>query len=192
LSPKGSGISNICRITEQLQGLVDASKEAPAETKRYYGMYVLLVFAVDRLQTHFITEIDEHFLPRIAGHEKEAVRHVADAQAQIKGGGPREQLEANISGNNRSIEACRLLACRLRDYHRAILNDNREVRILEAAAVNTYRTVCLSLNVAELIGYCDAAIRALRELHLPPLRPFQSVQLTEEMQKLAGRVVSED
>ncbi len=47
-------ISNIGGLTEQLQHLVDESKEAPTETKRYYGMYVLLVFAVDRIQTHFV------------------------------------------------------------------------------------------------------------------------------------------
>jgi hypothetical protein len=185
-------ISNISRITEQLQMLVDASKEAPAETRRYYGIYVLLVFAVDRLQTDFLTKIDELFLPRIAGHERDAVRHIADAEAQIKSGGPHEQLTANIAGNNRTIEACRVLDSRLRDYRQAILDDNRNVRVLEAAAVNTYRTVCLSLNVAELIGYCDAAFRALRELRLPPLRPFQGIQLTGELQKLAERVVAEE
>ncbi len=190
--PMAAVISNISRITEQLQGLVDASKEASAETKRYYGMYVLLVFAVDRLQTHFVTEIDELFLHRIARHEKDAAQHIADAEAQIRSGGPREQLAANISGNTRTIEACRLLAGRLREYRRAILDDNRKVRVLEAAAINTYRTVCLSLNIAELIGYCDAAFRALRELRLPPLRPFQGIQLTEEMQKLAERVAFEE
>jgi hypothetical protein len=185
-------ISNIGRVTEQLQGLVDASKEAPAETKRYYGMYVLLVFAVDRLQTQFVTDIDELFLPRIARHEKDAIRHIADAKAQINCGGPREQLAANISGNHRTIEACHLLASRLRDYRRAILDDNHKVRILEAAAVNTYKTVCLSLNVAELIGHCETAFRALRELRLPTLRPFQGIQLSEELQKLAERVVTEE
>jgi hypothetical protein len=34
-------ISNISRLTEQLQELVDASKEAPADTKRYYGHLAL-------------------------------------------------------------------------------------------------------------------------------------------------------
>ena len=72
------------------------------------------------------------------------------------------------------------------------MDDNRKVRVLQAAAVNTYRTVCLSLNVAELIGYCDAAFRALRELRLPPLKPFQGIQLTEEMQKLAERVIAKE
>ncbi len=64
-----AAISNIGQLTGQLQHLVDANKEAPAESKRYYGMYVLLVFAVDRIQTHFVSEIDGHFLPRIAEQE---------------------------------------------------------------------------------------------------------------------------
>lgn len=180
-------ISNIGLITQQLQDLVDASKEAPAETKRYYGMYVLLVFAVDRIQSHFIQEIDQRFLPKIAGYEKEAADHVADARAQVKAGGPRYALEANIAANRRTIEACHVLAKVLQNQRRNVLDENRRVRMQEAAAVNTYRTVCLSVNVAELIGYCQAAFRALRELRLPALRPFQSVQLNQELQTLAER-----
>lgn len=181
-------ISNIGRLTEQLQQLVDASKEAPAETKRYYGMYVLLVFAVDRIQTHFVGEIDESFLPKLSGYEADAAQHIESAQSQIPLGGPKEQLTANIAANRKTIEACRLMAETLQSHRRSVLDENRKVQILEAAAVNSYRTVCLSFNVAELIGYCEAAFRALRELRLPPLRVFQNVHLNEEMQKLAERM----
>ena len=185
-------ISNIGGMTEQLQQLVDASKEAPAETKRYYGIYVLLVFAVDRIQTHFLSEIDERFLPKIGGYEREAVQHIADAQAQISSGGPPEQLAANIAANQRNIEACRVMTDILKSHRRSVVDENRKVQALEAAAVNSYRTVRLSFNVGELIGYCEAAFRALRELRLPQLRPFQNVRLNEELQRLAERVVSEE
>jgi hypothetical protein len=185
-------ISNIGGLTEQLQHLVDESKEAPPETKRYYGMYVLLVFAVDRIQTHFVKEIDETFIPRLDGYEEDASRHIASAKSQVSDGGPREQLEANIAANGRTIDACRLMAETLQSHRRSVLDENRKVQILEAAAVNSYRTVCLSFNVAELIGYCEAAFRALRELRLPPLRTYQNVQLNEEMQKLAERVVEKE
>ena len=185
-------ISNIGLITEQLQGLVDESREAPAETKRYYGMYLLLVMAVERIQTHFIQEIDERFLPRIALQEQEACRHIADAQAQLRTGGPKEALQANITANRRTIEACHLLADMLRGQRRTVLDENRRVRTQEAAAINTYRTVCLSINVAELTGYYQAAFRALRELQLPPLRPFQNLQLNDELQRLAERVTAKD
>jgi hypothetical protein len=185
-------ISNISHIAEQLQPLVDASKEAPAETKRYYGIYVLLVFAVDRIQTHFVNEIDGRFLPKIGNYEHEANQHIADAQAQISRGGPREQLAANIAANQRNIEACRLMIDILKSHRRSVLDENRKVQVLEAAAVNSYRTVRLSFNVGELIGYCEAAYRALRELRLPQLRPFQNGRLNEELQKLGERVVSKE
>ena len=185
-------ISNIGRITEQLQELVDASREAPEETKRYYGMYLLLVLAVDRIQAHFIQEIDERFLPRIAGQEQEAARHIVDAQAQLKTGGPKGALQANIATNSRAIEACRLLADMLRGQRRTVLDENRKVKTQAAAAVNTYRTVCLSINVAGLIGYCQAAFRALRELQLPPLRPFQGQQLNDQLQRLAESVAAKE
>jgi hypothetical protein len=175
-----------------LKELVDANREAPAETKRYYGMYLLLVMAVDRIQTHFVQEIDERFLPRIAQQEQEACRHIADAQAQLNAGGPKDALQANIAANRRTIEACRLLADILRGQRRTVLDENRRVRTQEAAAINTYRTVCLSMNVAELIGYCQAAFRALRELKLPPLRPFQNLQLNDELQRLAERVAAQE
>jgi hypothetical protein len=185
-------ISNIGGITEQLQHLVDESKEAPTETKRYYGMYVLLVFAVDRIQTQFVNEVDGHFLPKIAEYQVEAAQHIADAQGQISRGGPREQLTANIAANQRNIEACRLMAEMLKSHRRSALDENRKVQVLEAAAVNTYKTVRLSFSVGELIGYSEAAFRALRELLLPQLRPFQNARLNEELQTLAERVVSEE
>ena len=181
-------ISNIGRLTEQLQQLVDASKEAPSETKRYYGMYVLLVFAVDRIQTHFVREIDDNFIPRLGGYESDAVQHIESAQSQIPLGGPEEQLTANIAANRKTIEACRLMAETLQSHRHSVLEENRKVQIMEAAAINSYRTVCLGLNVAELIGYCESAFRALRELRLPPLRTFQNVRLNEELQKLAERM----
>jgi hypothetical protein len=185
-------ITNIGRLTEQLQELVDASREAPAETKKYYGMYVLLVLAVDRIQTHFTRQISEHFLPKVAKRETDAVRHMADAQAQLAHGGPRESLMANIAANKRTIDACRLLSETLRCHRRSVLDQNRDVRIQAAAAVNSYRTVCTGLDVADMIGRCQTAFQALRELKLPPLRPFQNHQLSEEMQRLAEGVVAKE
>lgn len=185
-------ICNVRRVTEKLQELVDACSEAPEETKRYYGIYLLLVLAVDRIQTHFIQEVDGRFLPRIAGQEQEAARHVADAQAQLRIGGPEEALQANIAANQRAIEACRLLADILRGQRRTVLDENRKVKMQEAAAINTYRTVCLCNNVAELVGYCKAAFRALRELQLPTLRPFQNQRLNDELQGLAESVAAKE
>jgi hypothetical protein len=76
----------------------------------------------------------------------------------------------------------------LASHRRAILEQNQKVKILLGAAVNSYRTVRLSLDVAELIGACEAAFRALRDLKIPPLRTFKNVHLNEELQKLANQI----
>jgi hypothetical protein len=46
--------------------------------------------------------------------------------------------------------------------------------------------------VAELVGYCQAAFRALRELQFPPLRPFQNQRLNDELQGLAESVAAKE
>jgi hypothetical protein len=53
-----------------------------------------------------------------------------------------------------------------------------------AAAANTYKTVRVSLNVAELMSDCEKAFHALRQLQLPRLRTFQNLELKTEMQRL--------
>jgi hypothetical protein len=65
-------ISNVGRLTGQLQGLVEESREAPDETLRYYGSYVLLVLAVDRIEKHFIARLNDEILPRLSELEREA------------------------------------------------------------------------------------------------------------------------
>jgi hypothetical protein len=70
----------------------------------------------------------------------------------------------------------------------AIARENEQTKLMLAAAVNTYKTVRLSLNVAELMSDCRTAFQALRQLRLPRLRTFQNLQLKSEMQRLAARM----
>jgi hypothetical protein len=181
-------VSNISTLTAQLERLTEESKELPPQARRYYGMYLLLVYAIDRLQVRFIQEIDHVHLPKLRGFEEEARRNIAEAKYQIASGGPREQLRANIDAANTTIEACHCLAGTLRDQKNAIAGENEHTKRMLAAAVNTYKTVRLSLNVAELMSDCRKAFTALRELRLPRLRTFQNLQLKSEMQRLAERM----
>jgi len=57
-----------------------------------------------------------------------------------------------------------------------------------AVATNTYKTIRLSNDVAEVIGNCQKAFKSLRHLKVPPLRPFQNLQLKQELQLLTERL----
>jgi hypothetical protein len=185
-------ISNIASLTAQLERLTEESKELPSETRRYYGMYLLLVYAINRIQARFIQEVDHVQLPKLRTFEEEARQNIADAQNQIAVGGPREQLRANVEAAKTTMEACHCLASALRDQMKAITRENEESKRMLAAAVNTYKTVRLSLNVAELMSDCEKAFHALRQLRLPRLRTFQNLQLKKEMQRLAERMLDRE
>jgi hypothetical protein len=184
-------IANIGRITEQLQRLVDESGESPSQTKRYYGVYVLLVLAVDRIEKHFVSDIDNVFIPKFRWSEEKARQNIAVLQKLMSGGRSKELLLGNISASETTINACRVFSDTLRDQGRRIADRNIETERTLAEAAITYKTVLLSLDVGELIGQCQAAFRALRELKLPSLRTFQNAQLNDEMRQLSERVVEE-
>jgi hypothetical protein len=98
------------RCLRSMQHLVDESRDIPSHTKKYYGVYVLLVFAIDRIQRHFVREVDENFIAGLDGFEKEAARNTADAQSPLAKGDQRELVSANIVANSRTSYACRLMA----------------------------------------------------------------------------------
>ncbi len=181
--------TNIAALTAKFEQLAEQSKELPQQTKRYYGMYVLLVFCTDRIHERFIQEIDQIRIPKLREYEQEAAKNIAEAQNQIKGRGPEKQLEANIEAGVTTIEACRAFASALREQKNAILRENKEVKKMLAAAANTYKTMSLSINVAELMRDCQNAFKAVRQIRLPPLRAFQNLQLKRKLQRLTDRML---
>jgi uncharacterized coiled-coil protein SlyX len=184
-------VANIAGLTGQLERLTEETHELPAHTRRYYGMYLLLVYAIDRVQTRFIQEIDHVHLPKLREFEQEARQNGADARNQIGRGGPKEQLKANIEAAELTIQACHSLASVLRDQQSTIMRENRHTRVTLDAAINTYKTIRLSMDVAKMMSDCRQAFGALRQTHLPRLRTFQNLGLKGEVQRLTERMRGE-
>ena len=134
-------ISNVKQLTAELERLLDESREGLDEAMRFYGIYVLLVLAVDRLEKHFVKKVDEEFSPQLKQIAAEARQIIADARGQISKGGPVEVLSSNIETNNSTIKGCQLFADILESQRRAIVARNCETQRVLGAAVNTYRTV---------------------------------------------------
>jgi hypothetical protein len=181
-------ISNIKHLTVELERLLAERNEELADAMRYYGVYLLLVLALDRLEKQFVKKVEEEFSIRLKCLTSEARRIIADARDQISKGGLEAMLVANIETNNRTISGCQMLAKTLESQMRTILDRNAETQRVFGAAVNTYRTVRIATDVRKVIGECQMAFKALRELSMPPLRAFQNVQLNEELQRLADRL----
>jgi hypothetical protein len=134
---------NIASLTTKFEQLTDESKELPQQTKRYYGMYLLLVYCLDRIHRRFIQEIDQLHLPKLQEYEQEAGKNIAEAQNLIKGCGSEKELAANIEAGNTTIEACRCFAMALREQKNTIIRENKLIKRMLAAAANTYKTMSL-------------------------------------------------
>jgi hypothetical protein len=182
-------ITHISAIAGQLQDLVDKSRENPDDTIRYYGIYVLLVYGIDRIQRFFIESIEKKHIPVLHESEEKALRNISDAGAQIRNGGPKDALDANIAASNLTLRACRYMADALDSQKSQILGENRQTIRMLGAAANTYRTVKLSHDVTRMIGDCQRAFQSLCDLKVPRLRPFENVQLKDEMQRLAENML---
>jgi hypothetical protein len=185
-------VANLATLTSHLERLTEETRGLPAHTRRYYGMYLLLVYSVDRVQTRFMEEIDDVHVPKLRAFELEARQNITDARHQISGGGPKEQLKANVEAAKLTIEACRSLANMLRDQRNSIAGENRHTKLMLNAALNTYKTIRLSMDVAGLMSDCREAFGALRQLQVPRLRTLQNVQLKAELQRLTERMREEE
>jgi hypothetical protein len=182
-------ITNVVSLTEQLERLLEANSEVPAHARRYYGIFLLLVYAIDRVQMHFVQEIDDTYLPRLDRFEQDARENVATAKQQISLGGPKDQLAANVEAGKTTIRACHLLGDALRGQRSAVAEENRFTKRMLAAAVNTYMTVRVSLDVADLTRNCRTVFRAVEGLQIPRLRPFQSQELKRELHRICECIV---
>ena len=181
-------ITHVLSILAQLEQLMSHSGEAPEQTFRYYGMYLLLVYAIDRLQARFVQQIDETVIPRLHAFEKEARENIQEARRLISAGGHREHLKNNIAVAQTTIDACRLLVTVLQEQRAAVVQENIKTKSVLAVSRNTYHIVKLSLNVAQLISGCVDTFRTLSKLRIPELKLFQNFKLREEMQRLSERL----
>jgi len=93
-------ISNVKQLTAELEQLLEKSREGLDEAMRFYGIYVLLVLAVDRIEKPFVKKVDEEFSPQLKQIATEARQIIADARGQISSGGPLEVLSSNIETNS--------------------------------------------------------------------------------------------
>lgn len=177
--------NNIKQVTTQLQQLTDDSGEALDVAKRYYGMYVVLVRAMDRIQKQFIADINEVHVPALEEYMKQAEQNIAQARKLIDtDGGDKQILLSNIESNATTYKTAELYITYLKQQAEMIDYENKQVEKNLATAMNTYQTVRLSSDVATLMKTGRENFEALMKLRLPYLREFQNEVIRKEFQRM--------
>ena len=178
-------------MTGQLQDLTEQSGEALDIAKRYYGMHVVLVKIMDRMQERFISEIDKQHIPRLQSYGKTAEENIRQALELIrKEGGEEEILRSNIESNELTQRAAKLYTEYLLQNADLIRSENQQIKKNLATALNTYKTVKLSSDVSRLMKTGRQNFEALMQLQIPPLREFRNEMLRKEYQRMTTELLN--
>ena len=183
---------NIKNITAQLQNLTQQSGEALDVSKRYYGMYVVMVHVMDRIQKSFVRDVREKHIPKLKEFSKQADENIAQARSiiELKGGDP-ALLAANIESNKLTQNTAILYIDYLQRNADLIEEENRRSQKNLATAMNTYNTVKLSSDVASLMKSGRRDFDALMKLRIPPLREFGNESIRREFERMTVELRSE-
>lgn len=183
---------NIKNVTAQLQNLTQQSGEALDVSKRYYGMYVVMVHVMDRIQKSFVRDVREKHVPKLKSFSKQADDNIAQARSiiELKGGDP-VLLSANIESNKLTQATAVLYIDYLQRNAALIEAENRRAQKNLATAMNTYNTVKLSSDVASLMKSGRRDFDALMKLQIPPLREFSNESIRREFERMTVELRSD-
>jgi uncharacterized small protein (DUF1192 family) len=180
---------NVKAITQQLEVLVAQSGEDLQSARRYYGLYVVLLQALNRMHLQIEEAIGEQYVPQI-----DAI--IARAQAlsgetrrlQRESPGRQEVLAANLEAQQLTVQAAEIYRQYLRDQATQVKQARRELEKDIAAAWNTYETVRVSGELVSLVRSSQQLLEGLMNRQVPALRPFENLEMQREFQKLTEQL----
>lgn len=184
----GVVFNSIRTITERLEELTHETGENLSFAKRYYGMVVILHKLVVHMQSSFVEKVDNEILPRLEEFQTEADEIIADSRRLIREGGNRTTLDANIAANELTKRAISLYQQVVRGQRDKVADALAISRREESVAINTYRTVSLSANVAGLIRDGLSTFETLSNLQVPDTANFENAEIREEFRQLTERL----
>ncbi len=182
---------NVKAITQQLEQLVVASGEDLPNARRYYGMYVVLLQAFQRLHVQIEMAIATQYVPQIDSIVTQT-NTLADETRRLLRESPEKQalLNANLAAQQLTLEVAGVY----REYlqtQQAQLQTAREALDKDiAAAWNTYETVRVSGELIGLVKSSQQLLDGLMKRQIPALRPFENLEMQREFQKLTQQLRS--
>ncbi|MEZ6002967.1 MAG: hypothetical protein R3F33_02160 [Planctomycetota bacterium] len=179
---------NVRGITMQLQELTEQSGESLPAAKRYYGSYVVLIRILDHVQMEFVRRARQEMIPKLAVFSDKADELISEAFRNMQNGGDRAIGEQNVRANRLTIQATELYTEYLEQQAAEIEQRNQSLKIALHDAENTFETVVLSSEVAELLREGSRNFGALLQLDLPELRGFDNAELKAEFQRLTEKM----
>ena len=179
------------RITEQLKTLIEESGESIDAARRYYGMHVVLLEAVTHMQNRYIQLVETRYVPKVNAIAERTVDVSEETRAQLRSendSSRRTIYEKNLAAQALTLQAAKLYARHLEGQRDKVKRGLDAVARDLALARNTYKTVNLSAALFHLLEASQDAYRAVLELQVPELVPFENVDLKRKYEELSAEI----
>lgn len=185
----GIVFDNVRAITVELADLVQDSGEDLQSARRYYGLYVVLLRALKQMHLEVEQTIETVYIPQIDSIRDEARRLNGETRKLIRQQPDRRAiLEANLEAQQLTIEAAERYRDYLAEQARQVREARKALQVDIQTAWNTYETVRVSGELVALVQSSQALLDGLLQRQVPPLRPFENLQMKREFEKLTDRL----
>jgi hypothetical protein len=181
---------NAKKFAAELERLTNESGEDLETAKKYYGVYLMLLKTVSRLQNKFIENVDQEYYPKLDKFADKARQNIADAKKAIRLGGDQAVLENNIDSNRMTYDAAMFYKQGLAEQKHQMMLANLATKKSILTAANTYKTVALSKDVAELMAVSRRAFNSITGLEVPDLRPFENQKMRKAFSEMTRELRS--
>ena len=180
---------NVKSVTSQLETLVADSGEDLQSARRYYGMYVVLLRALERMHVQIEEAIGEQYVPQIDAIITRAQQLTGETRelqrtSPTKG----DLLAANLEAQRLTIDAAGIYRQYLIDQATQVKKARRDLEKDIATAWNTYETVRVSGELVGLVKSSQRLLEGLMNRQVPALRPFENLEMRREFEKLTDQL----
>lgn len=185
----GIVFDNVRAITQQLEQLVRDSGEDLNSARRYYGMYVVLLRALERMHRDVERQIDERYIPQIDAIAERA-RALSAETRDLKESQPEKAdiLAANLEAQQLTIRAAAVYRDYLDDQAEQVRGAREALAADIRTARNTYETVRISGELVDLVQASQQLLDGLLDRQVPTLRPFENLAMQRELAKLTEQL----
>ncbi|WP_295585066.1 hypothetical protein [uncultured Lamprocystis sp.] len=180
---------NVKAVTNQLETLVAQSGEDLQSARRYYGMYVVLLRALERMHVKIEEAIGEQYIPQIDSIMARAQQLSGETRELLRTSPTKgDLLAANLEAQRLTVDAAGIYRQYLSDQANQVSKARRELAKDIAAAWNTYETVRVSGELVGLVKSSQRLLEGLMNRQVPALRPFENLELRREFEKLTDQL----
>ena len=190
----GDDIVEMMAVFEAMEAVNSELRRATLETgeslevaKRYYGIHLVLLEVAELMHARFVEQVDDIYLRRLQEISEDAQELRSEAQALLaneRDPQMRAVLESNIAAQDLTLRASRLYRQQLQAQRASVADSLSEVGRRVTVARNTWKTVRLSSELVSLLRGSNDAFETLMRIDVPDLRPFESIELQRELERL--------